>query len=98
MKLKGLTTFTLALIILTSCNQPKSNHNAFTLKGTVEGPNTEYVVLSYVDRSNVDVTDTITVENNSFFKQGYLDHTQLVSLTSNLTGEYMEDPNRLRFF
>lgn len=98
MKIKGLTTFTLALIILTSCKQPKSNSNAFTLKGTVEGPNTEYVVLSYVDSSNVYVTDTITVENKSFFKKGYLIHTHLVSLTSNLTGEYMEDPNRLQFF
>ena len=98
MKLKGLTTFTLVLIILTSCNQPKSNNNAFILKGTVDGSKTEYVVLSYVDSSNVDVKDTITVENNSFFKQGFLIHTQLVSLTSNLTGEYMEDPNRLRFF
>jgi len=98
MKLKGLTTFTLLLIILTSCNQPKSNNKAFILKGTVEGPNTEYVVLSYVDSSNVYVHDTLTVGNKSFFKKGYLDHTQLVSLTSNLTGEYMEDPNRLRFF
>ncbi|MFD0932762.1 redoxin family protein [Psychroflexus salinarum] len=98
MKLKGLTTFTLVLIILTSCNQPKSNSNAFTLKGTVEGPNTEYVVLSYVDSSNVYVTDTITVENKSFFKKGYLIHTHLVSLTSNLTGIYLEDPNRLQFF
>lgn len=97
-EMKILTTFTLALIILTSCNQPKSNHNAFILKGTVEGPNTEYVVLSYVDSSNVYVTDTITVENNSFFKQGSLIHPQLVSLTSNLTGRYMEDPNKLRFF
>ena len=98
MKLKGLTTFTLVVIILTSCNQPKSNSNAFTLKGTVEGPNTEYVVLSYLDSSNVYVHDTLIVENNSFFKQGNLIHTQLVSLTSNLTGGYMEDPNRLQFF
>ncbi|MBZ9731638.1 AhpC/TSA family protein [Salegentibacter sp. JZCK2] len=98
MKIKILATFTLVVIILTSCNQPKSNSNAFTLKGTVDGPNTEYVVLSYVDSSNVDVTDTITVENNSFFKQGSLIHPHLVSLTSNLTGVYMEDPNRLRFF
>lgn len=98
MKIKILTTFTLVVIILTSCNQPKSNSNAFTLKGTVEGPNTEYVVLSYVDSSNVSVTDTITVENNSFSKQGSLIHPQLVSLTSNLTGRYIEDPNKLRFF
>ena len=98
MKIKILTTFTLALIILTSCNQPKSNSNAFTLKGTVEGPNTEYVVLNYIDSCDVYISDTITVENNIFFKQGSLIHPQLVSLTSNLTGMYMEDPNRLRFF
>ncbi len=98
MKVKIFTIFTLVLIVLTSCNQPKFNSNAFTLKGTVEGPNTEYVVLSYVDSSNVSVTDTITVENNSFFKQGSLIHPQLVSLTSNLTGGYMEDPNKLLFF
>ena len=97
-EMKFLTTFTLGLIILTSCNQPKSNKNAFILKGKVDGPNTEYVVLSYVDSSNVYVTDTLTVENNSFFKKGSLIHPQLVSLTSNLTGNYMEDPNRIRFF
>jgi len=98
MKIKSLITFILVLIILTSCNQPKSNNKAFTLKGTVEGPNTEYVVLSYLDSSNVYVHDTLTVENKSFFKRGSLIHTQLVSLTSNLTGGYMEDPNRLLFF
>ena len=98
MKLKSLIKFTLGVIILTSCNQPKSNNNAFTLKGTVDGPNTEYVVLNYIDSSDVYVSDTLPVENNSFFIQGSLTHPQLVSLTSNLTGVYMEDPNRLRFF
>jgi len=98
MKFKGLTTFTILLFILTSCNQPKSNSKTFTLKGKVDGQNTEYVVLSYIDSSDVDISDTLVVENNSFFKQGSLIHPQLVALTSNLTGVYMEDPNRLRFF
>ncbi|RKS42755.1 peroxiredoxin [Gillisia mitskevichiae] len=98
MKIKGLTTFTILLFILTSCNQPKSNSKTFTLKGKVDGQNTEYVVLSYIDSSDVYISDTLVVENNSFFKQGSLIHPQLVVLTSNLTGVFMEDPNRLRFF
>ncbi|WP_296315528.1 TlpA disulfide reductase family protein [Winogradskyella sp. UBA3174] len=98
MNIKGFITFILALIILTSCNQPKSDKKSFVLKGTVDGPNTEYVVLSYTDSSDVYISDTLPVKNNSFFKQGSLIHPQLVSLTSNLTGDYMEDPNRLRFF
>lgn len=98
MKLKSLITVTLALIFLTSCNQPKTNSKAFTLKGTIDGSNTEYVVLHYTDSSDVYVSDTLPVQDNSFFIQGSLTHTQLVSMTSNLTGVYMEDPNRLRFF
>lgn len=98
MKIKLLITFNLGLFILTSCNQPQSNNNAFILKGKIDGPNTKYVVLSYVDSSNVYVSDTLPVENQSFSKEGYLINTQMVSLTSNLTGQYMEDPNRLRFF
>lgn len=98
MKIKSLTTFTILLFILTSCNQPKSNSKTFTLKGKVDGPNTEYVVLSYIDSSDVYISDTLPVKNNSFFKQGYIIHPQSVSLTSNLTGMYMEDPNRLLFF
>ena len=98
MNIKSFVTFILALIILTSCNQPKSDKKSFVLKGSVDGPNTEYVVLSYTDSSDVYISDTLPVKNNSFFKQGSLIHPQLVSLTSNLTGVYMEDPNRLRFF
>ncbi len=98
MNIKGLTTFTVLLFILTSCHQPKSDKKSFVLKGTVDGPNTEYVVLSYMDSSDVYISDTLPVKNNSFFKQGSLIHPQLVSLTSNLTGDYMEDPNRLQFF
>jgi peroxiredoxin len=98
MKIKTLITFTLSLFILTSCNQPKTNSKSFILKGKIDGSNTEYVVLSYLDSSNVYVSDTLLVENQSFSKEGYLMNTHLVSLTSNLTGSYMEDPNRLMFF
>ena len=98
MKFKILTTFMLGVIILFSCKQPKTNSKAFTVKGTIDGSNTEYVVLEYTDSTDVYISDTLIVENNSFYKQGSLIHTQLVSLTSNLTGVSMEDPNRLRFF
>lgn len=98
MKIKSFLIITLGLIILTSCNQPKSDDKAFSLKGKIDGSNTEFVVLSYLDSSNVYVSDTLPVENQSFSKEGYLINTQMVSLTSNLTGRYMEDPNRLMFF
>jgi len=98
MKIKIFIAFAIGLFILTSCNQPNSNSRAFVLKGHIDGPNTEYVVLSYLDSSNIYVSDTLPIENQSFFKEGYLMNTQRVSLTSNLTGRYMEDPNRLMFF
>ena len=98
MKIKSLITVTLGVIILLSCNQPKTNSNAFTVKGKIDGSNTEYVVLRYTDSSDVYVSDTLMVKDNSFFIQGSITHPQLVSLTSNLTGAFMEDPNRLRFF
>ena len=98
MKIKSFLINTLGLIILTSCHQPKSHDKAFSLKGKIDGSNTEFVVLSYLDSSNVYVSDTLPVENQSFSKEGYLMNTQMVSLTSNLTGRYMEDPNSLMFF
>lgn len=98
MKIKALISLILGLYIMTSCNQPKYNRKAFVLKGQIDGPNTEYVVLSYLDSSNIYVSDTLPVENQFFYKEGYLMNTQLVSVTSNLTGRYMEDPNRLMFF
>lgn len=98
MKIKSLITVTLGVIILLSCNQPKTNSKAFTVKGTIDGSNTEYVVLNYIDSSDVYISDTLMVEDNSFVIQGLLAHPQLAALTSNLTGVYMEDPNRLRFF
>lgn len=98
MKIKSYIIITIGLIILISCNQPKLNDKAFFLKGKIDGSNTEFVVLSYLDSSNVSVSDTLPVENQSFSKKGYLMNTQKVSLTSNLTGRSMEDPNRLMFF
>ena len=98
MKIKVLITLTLGLFILTSCNQPKSNSKVFVLKGQIDGPNTEYIILSYLDSSNVYVSDTLPIKNKSFSKEGFMMNTQMVSLTSNLTGRYMEDPNRLLFF
>jgi len=53
MKIKSLITVTLGVIILISCNQPKTNSKAFTIKGTIDGSNTEYVVLEYTDSSDV---------------------------------------------
>ena len=98
MKFKILTTFTLGVIFLFSCKQPKTNSKAFTVKGTIDGSNTEYVVLEYTDSSDVYVSDTLLVKDNSFFIKGFLAHPQLAAFTSNLTGVSMEDPNRLRFF
>lgn len=98
MKIRVLVKLVLGLIVLNSCNQPTSHNKTFTLKGTIKGPNTEYVVLNYMDSANVYVSDTLMVEGNSFISQGLIAHPQLASLTSNLTGVYMEDPNRLRIF
>ena len=98
MKIQTLIALTCGLFILTCCNQPKPNSHAFILNGKIDGSNTEFVVLSYLDSSNVYVSDTLPVVNQSFSKEGYLMNTQMVSLTSNLTGRYMEDPNRLMFF
>ncbi len=98
MKIKLLTSLALGLLILTSCSQPQSNGKAFILKGKIDGPNTEYIVLSYFDSSNVYVSDTLPVKNESFSGKGYLINTQKVSIASNLAGRAVEDPNSLMFF
>ena len=98
MKTLSLVILVLSLLLNSSSHQPKSNSKAFILKGKIEGSNTEYIILSYIDSSNVYVKDTLPIKNQSFSKEGYLMNTQEVSLTSNLTGRYMEDPNLLMFF
>lgn len=98
MKTLSLVILVLSLLLFSSSHQPKSNSKAFILKGNIVGSNTEYIILSYIDSSNVYVRDTLPIKNQSFSKEGYLMNTQEVSLTSNLTGRYMEDPNLLMFF
>ena len=98
MKIKLLISLVLGLLILTSCSQPQSNSKAFILKGTIDGPNTEYIILSYFDSSSVYVSDTLPVINESFSRKGHLINTQKVSLASNLAGRSVEDPNRLNFY
>ncbi|PNW26425.1 TlpA disulfide reductase family protein [Formosa algae] len=98
MKIKTYATITLGLLILTSCNQPKRNPKAFTLNGKIEGSNTEYVILGYRDSSDVYISDTLPIVDQSFSTEGYLMHTSMVGLTSNLSKNSMEDPNRLKFF
>lgn len=97
MKIKSLKIFILGILIFNSCNQPKSNSKTFVIKGTVDGTNTKYLILHYNDSSNVRKSDTIKINNNIFFKEGYLNNTQEAAITSNLTGEYI-DANGLLFF
>lgn len=96
MKTKSLII--IILIILTSCSQPKNNTKAFLLKGKIDGSNTEYMVLRYFDSSNVFVADTLQITNGFFTTKGHIINTQMVSLSSNLTGRSIEDPNNLIFF
>ena len=97
MKIKALMIFILGLLIFTSCNQPKLNSKTFILTGTVEGANTKYLILHYNDSSNVRKSDTIEIKNNGFIIEGNLNNTQEAAITSNLTGEYI-DENGLLFF
>jgi len=98
MKIKSLLSIIIVLILFTSCNQPKSDFKAFTLTGKIEGSNTKYIILNYIDSSNVFVSDTLPVKDKSFSINGYLFNTQRVSLASNLSSRSSEDPNRLGFF
>lgn len=98
MKIISLISVVVCLFIFFSCNQLKRDSKAFVVQGKIDGSNTEYVILSYLDSSNIYVSDTLLVKNQSFYGEGSLINTHQVSLTSNLTGRYMEDPNRLMFF
>ncbi len=98
MKIKALIIFTLGMFMFIFCNQPKSNSKAFILKGKIEGSSTKFIILNYIDSSNIYVSDTLPIVNESFSKEGYIINTQMVSLRSNLTGRYAEDPNGLDFF
>jgi peroxiredoxin len=98
MKIKLLSVIIIVLFVFTSCNQAQHDSKTFSLKGKIEGSNTEYVVLHYFDSSNAYVADTLQIKNGSFTTKGHLINTQMVSLSTNLTGRSIEDPNHLMFF
>ncbi len=87
-----------SLALLISCNHSEKSTKTFTLRGTMEGENTDYLIMFYTDSSNVNKRDTIPVKGKTFSKTATLIHPQMVSFYSNLTGRYMEDPNRVSFF
>lgn len=97
MKIKSLILLLLGLIIFLSCNQHVLNDKTFILTGRVDGTNTEYLILHYNDSSNVRKSDTIHINDNVFFKEGTINNTQKVAITSNLSGDYI-DSNGLLFF
>ncbi len=97
MKVKFLISLVIGLIIFTSCSEHQSNGKTFILKGRVDGPNTEYLVLYYNDSSNVRRSDTIPIIDNVFFKEGHLNNIQKVAIVSNLSPGYI-DANGLVFF
>lgn len=81
---------------LASCEQEQQK--VFALEGEFSGQHTEYLLLHYTDSLNNYVEDTIRIDGDKFYVETALSSPQKVSLTSNLTGEEMEDPNRLLFF
>jgi peroxiredoxin len=97
MNIKYPLPLILTLIFFHSCNHRQSNDKNFILTGTVDGPNTEYLILHYNDSSNVRKSDTIKINGKVFYKEGNLNSTQKVAITSNLTGKYL-DSNGLLFF
>lgn len=84
--------------IFNSCDKTQNDSNTFFLKGKIEGPKTEYMVLRYFDSSNVYVADTLRIKNGLFSTKGHVINTQRASLSSNLSGRSIEDPNNLMFF
>lgn len=86
----------LSVLALASCKSEKSEVSAIDVE--FEGANTQYLVLEYSDTLGEPVSDTIRIENNRFSINNPVNKPQNVWLSSNLTGPYIEDPNRLAFF
>lgn len=86
----------LAIFLLISCEQSESNN--FTLEGDIDGSNIEYLVLQYINNSDLIKADTIRIKNKKFSTKGSLKHPQKVSLTSNLSAKFMDELNSLTFF
>lgn len=96
MKKQLLLLLSLTILALTSCQEEKSK--VPTLEGQFSGTQTQYLLLQYSDSLGNYKADTLFLENNKFSIENPVHSPQKVALTSNLTGQYMEDPNRLMFF
>lgn len=66
--MKKTISLLLIILILQSCNETseESSMNTFTVSGTVEGLDTEYMSRSYRDRQGNRVSDSIPVKDNFF--------------------------------
>jgi peroxiredoxin len=96
MKKQLLVLLSITLLTLTSCQEKKTT--VPTLEGEIAGTLTKYLILQYSDSLGNYSADTIFIENNKFSIENPVRTPHKVALSSNLTGEYMEDPNRSMFF
>ena len=70
----------------------------FSLNGTVEGADKGYLILTYYNEQEKQVTDTINLKGNKFFYSGMIKHHQIATLRGQFEPKSDPDLNRVWYF
>ena len=98
--MEALVVFSV-LVVISSCKDaapPAELNHPFTLRGVIEGQDTGWVSLQYMDSSRKWRTDSVRLDQQRFSFGGYLPHPVLASLFGPVRSNSMDDPNTTQFF
>ncbi|WP_147676337.1 TlpA disulfide reductase family protein [Algibacter pacificus] len=76
----------------------KDSKDMFVLKGEHLGSETEYLILSYKDKHNIGVSDTLHFVNGRFKAKGYINGATMMSLSGFKKSKSWTEENYVNFF
>ena len=82
---------------LTGCSE-KDSKDMFVLKGEYLSSETKYLILSYKDKHNIVIRDTIHFVNGRFKAKGYISGATMMSLSGFKKSESWTEENYVIFF
>ena len=97
MKYKLLIVTVVLSNLLLSCSKIK-NSQEFILSGELKGINTQELILTYSNKDNLEIKDTIQISNGQFKTKGYISGSTIAFLSGNIKKRGTSDPNYVSFF
>ncbi|MBS1639552.1 MAG: AhpC/TSA family protein [Bacteroidetes bacterium] len=94
---KIISTLYFVTAFLFANAQQKLNNNFF-VKGTIEGRDTGFIILKYIDGNNKRIADTCTLKNGLFVFKGYINEPTLVNIIGKRKSRSVDDPNFTEIF